>query len=77
MSMVVSRLGLKPDVLRGETVIITGAGGGIGYEAARSLLWLGANVILAGESQARLWLAGRGAGACQDSAIRQLSWIRR
>src|SRR5215216_2573861 len=47
MSMVISRLGLKPDVLRGETVIITGAGGGIGYEAAWSLLWLGANVVIA------------------------------
>jgi NAD(P)-dependent dehydrogenase (short-subunit alcohol dehydrogenase family) len=47
MSMVISQLGLAPDTLRGETVIVTGAGGGIGYEAARALLWLGANVILA------------------------------
>jgi len=45
--LVISRLGLKPDALRGETVIITGAGGGIGYEAARALLWLGANVVIA------------------------------
>jgi NAD(P)-dependent dehydrogenase (short-subunit alcohol dehydrogenase family) len=44
---VISQLGLKPDVLRGETVIVTGAGGGIGYEAARALLWLGANVVIA------------------------------
>ena len=43
----ISQLGLKPDALRGETVIVTGAGGGIGYEAARSLLWLGANVVIA------------------------------
>lgn len=43
----ISQLGLKPDALRGETVIVTGAGGGIGYEAARALLWLGANVIIA------------------------------
>jgi NAD(P)-dependent dehydrogenase (short-subunit alcohol dehydrogenase family) len=28
-------------------VIVTGAGGGIGYEAARALLWLGANVVIA------------------------------
>ena len=44
---VISQLGLKPDALLGETVIITGAGGGIGYEAAGALLWLGANVIIA------------------------------
>jgi NAD(P)-dependent dehydrogenase (short-subunit alcohol dehydrogenase family) len=47
MSMVISQLGLKPNALRGETVIVTGAGGGIGYEAARALLWLGANVVIA------------------------------
>jgi NAD(P)-dependent dehydrogenase (short-subunit alcohol dehydrogenase family) len=47
MKMIVSQLGLKQDALRSETVIVTGAGGGIGYEAARSLLWLGANVVIA------------------------------
>jgi NAD(P)-dependent dehydrogenase (short-subunit alcohol dehydrogenase family) len=47
MIMLISQLGLKPDALHGETVIVTGAGGGIGYEAARSLLWLGANVVIA------------------------------
>jgi NAD(P)-dependent dehydrogenase (short-subunit alcohol dehydrogenase family) len=45
--MLVSKLGLKPDALQGETVLVTGAGGGIGYEAARALLWLGANVVIA------------------------------
>jgi NAD(P)-dependent dehydrogenase (short-subunit alcohol dehydrogenase family) len=45
--MIISQLGLRQDTLRAETVIVTGAGGGIGYEAARALLWLGANVILA------------------------------
>ena len=44
---IISQLGLKPVVLAGETVIVTGAGGGIGYEAARALLWLGANVVIA------------------------------
>ena len=44
---IISQLGLKPDALLGETVIVTGAGGGIGYEAARALLWLGANVVVA------------------------------
>src|SRR5512147_22498 len=47
MTMIISQLGLKPDALKGEVVIVTGAGGGIGYEAARSLLWLGANVVIA------------------------------
>lgn len=47
MNMVISQLGLKQDALRGETVIVTGAGGGIGFEAARALLWLGANVVVA------------------------------
>ena len=45
--MIISQLGLKPDALHGETVIVTGAGGGIGHEAARALLWLGANVVIA------------------------------
>jgi NAD(P)-dependent dehydrogenase (short-subunit alcohol dehydrogenase family) len=47
MTMIISQLGLTPDTLRGETVVVTGAGGGIGYETARSLLWLGANVVIA------------------------------
>ena len=47
MSMVISQLGLAANALRGETVIVTGAGGGIGFEAARALLWLGANVVIA------------------------------
>lgn len=46
-SMVIATLGLAPDRLRGETVLVTGAGGGIGYETARALLWLGANVVIA------------------------------
>ena len=44
---IISQLGLKLAALQGETVIVTGAGGGIGYEAARALLWLGANVVIA------------------------------
>jgi NAD(P)-dependent dehydrogenase (short-subunit alcohol dehydrogenase family) len=47
MTIVISHLGLQRDALQGETIILTGAGGGIGYEAARALLWLGANVVIA------------------------------
>jgi NAD(P)-dependent dehydrogenase (short-subunit alcohol dehydrogenase family) len=43
----ISRTGLKPDALNGQTALVTGAGGGIGYEAARAFLWLGARVIIA------------------------------
>jgi NAD(P)-dependent dehydrogenase (short-subunit alcohol dehydrogenase family) len=46
-SSVIAQLGLSPDALRDQTVVVTGAGGGIGYETARALLWLGANVIIA------------------------------
>jgi len=46
-SIVISQVGLTADRLHGETVLVTGAGGGIGYETARALLWLGANVIIA------------------------------
>ncbi|HEX9012574.1 MAG TPA: SDR family oxidoreductase [Anaerolineaceae bacterium] len=33
--------------LMGQVALVTGAGGGIGYEAARALAWLGARVIIA------------------------------
>lgn len=33
--------------LSGKTVLITGAGGGIGFEAARALAWMSANVVIA------------------------------
>ncbi len=38
---------LKCGQLKGKTAIVTGAGGGIGFEAARSLAWLGVKVIIA------------------------------
>lgn len=33
--------------LAGKIAVVTGAGGGIGYEAARSLLWLGSKGVIA------------------------------
>lgn len=38
---------LTRETLAGQVVIVTGAGGGIGFEAARALCWLGARVIIA------------------------------
>jgi NAD(P)-dependent dehydrogenase (short-subunit alcohol dehydrogenase family) len=38
---------LRSDALHEWVVIVTGAGGGIGFEAARALLWLGATVVIA------------------------------
>ena len=46
-SSILSQTDLKPGVLKEKIAIVTGAGGGIGYEAAASLLWLGATVIIA------------------------------
>jgi len=38
---------LTRDTLAGRVAVVTGAGGGIGYEAARSLRWLGCRVVIA------------------------------
>lgn len=38
---------LTRETLAGQVVVVTGAGGGIGFEAARALCWLGARVIIA------------------------------
>ena len=37
----------SPDALSGRVALVTGAGGGIGFEAARALIWLGARVVIA------------------------------
>jgi NAD(P)-dependent dehydrogenase (short-subunit alcohol dehydrogenase family) len=45
--MIIAQGTLTRDSLRGRVAVVTGAGGGIGYEAARSLLWLGCKVVIA------------------------------
>ena len=45
--MIVSKGNLTQDSLKGEVALVTGAGRGIGFEATRALIWLGANVIIA------------------------------
>jgi 3-hydroxybutyrate dehydrogenase len=43
----IAQTGLNNDTLTGQTVVITGAGRGIGLEAGRAFAWLGANVVVA------------------------------
>ncbi|HET9782548.1 MAG TPA: SDR family oxidoreductase [Candidatus Dormibacteraeota bacterium] len=67
--MLIAQGRLAAGALDGWVVVVTGAGGGIGFEAARSLLWLGATVVIAEidvasgrEAEARLaaeWTAPR------------------
>ncbi len=45
--MIIENSRIKRNCLSGKTVLLTGSGGGIGYEAARAFVWLGANVIIA------------------------------
>jgi len=45
--MLIASGNLRSDALHEWVVIVTGAGGGIGFEAARALLWLGATVLIA------------------------------
>jgi NAD(P)-dependent dehydrogenase (short-subunit alcohol dehydrogenase family) len=45
--LLISKGNLIKDQMKGSVVIMTGGGGGIGFEACRSLLWLGAKVVIA------------------------------
>ncbi|SDN90754.1 SDR family NAD(P)-dependent oxidoreductase [Acetanaerobacterium elongatum] len=45
--MVIENTNLAKGCLNGSVVLMTGGGGGIGYEASRALVWLGATVIIA------------------------------
>jgi NAD(P)-dependent dehydrogenase (short-subunit alcohol dehydrogenase family) len=44
----------RPDLLAARTIVVTGAGDGIGRTAARTLAHYGANVVLLGRSQEKL-----------------------
>jgi NAD(P)-dependent dehydrogenase (short-subunit alcohol dehydrogenase family) len=46
-NMIISKGNLTSDSLKGEVAVVTGAGRGIGFETARALVWLGANVVIA------------------------------
>jgi NAD(P)-dependent dehydrogenase (short-subunit alcohol dehydrogenase family) len=45
--VLISEGNLAQNSLHGDIAIVTGAGRGIGYEAARALIWLGAKVVIA------------------------------
>lgn len=45
--MLIESTNIRAGSLSGKVVLITGAGGGIGYEAARAMAYLGAKVIIA------------------------------
>jgi NAD(P)-dependent dehydrogenase (short-subunit alcohol dehydrogenase family) len=44
----------EPDLLRGRTILVTGAGDGIGSCAARTFAWYGADLMLLGRTQTKL-----------------------
>ncbi|MGE5530289.1 MAG: SDR family oxidoreductase [Patescibacteria group bacterium] len=50
--MIIAQGNLTKDALAGRIAVITGAGGGIGFEAARALIWLGCRAVIA-EIEAR------------------------
>jgi NAD(P)-dependent dehydrogenase (short-subunit alcohol dehydrogenase family) len=45
--MLIETGSLTRQSLAGQVAVVTGAGGGIGFEAARALVWLGAHVVIA------------------------------
>lgn len=68
--LLISQGTLTRQSLIDQVAIVTGAGGGIGYEAARALVWLGAKVVIAeidkekGKSAERKINQEFGAGVC-------------
>jgi NAD(P)-dependent dehydrogenase (short-subunit alcohol dehydrogenase family) len=83
----ISKGKLKQGCLSGKVAVVTGSGRGIGYEAARSLAWLGAKVVIAeidavsGKSAAERICAEMGQGAARfvetdvadDESVRRLA----
>ncbi len=47
VAQILARAGLSHSTLGGQVAVVTGAGRGIGREAARALAWLGAKVVIA------------------------------
>jgi NAD(P)-dependent dehydrogenase (short-subunit alcohol dehydrogenase family) len=45
--MIMGKSKIAKNSLKDEIVVVTGAGRGIGYEAAKALVWLGAKVVIA------------------------------
>ncbi len=45
--MLIEKFSITRDVLSGKVILITGAGGGIGFETARALAYLGAEIVIA------------------------------
>ncbi len=68
--LLISQGKLTRQALEGQVVVVTGAGGGIGFEAARALAWLGARVVIAeinpktGKTAAEKISQEFGPGAC-------------
>lgn len=55
--MLIEKAGFPRDMLKDKVILITGAGGGIGYEAARAFAYLGATVVIAEINQEKGILA--------------------
>lgn len=68
--MLIEQLGGHRGRLKGKTVLITGAGGGIGLEAARAFAVMGANVVIAEIDQKKETNAVRAlTGQCPEAKV--------
>ena len=54
MKLELENLHFPIDILKGKTIVITGAGSGIGRQTAKSLSNCGSNLILLSKDQAKL-----------------------
>ena len=68
--LIIGQGNLTRQALDGQVIVLTGAGGGIGFEAARALVWLGGRVVIAeinpktGRSAAEQIAREFGPGSC-------------